>query len=211
MRSLELCSGYGSFSTIASREFGYDTVTIENDPYFKPDICCDVRQWDYRSMYKPGDIQFIWASPPCTHFSNSKRFGTRDLALADSIVLRCLEIIDYYQCAYVLENPYSGMLRHRPYMISRPYHRVDYCAYQPELGMKKSTALFTNLISFEPKTCPGREKCPGMDGASHRCTATGNYFPWRSKKQRSRELARVPANLIRSILRHPSSQIAPHD
>ena len=142
------------------------------------------------------------------------RFGTRDLALADAIVLfvqRCNETIGFYQCAYVLENAHTGMLRHRPYMNPRPYYRVDYCAYQPSLGMKKSTALFTNLIEFEPKLCPGRGKCPGMDGACHRNTATGNYFPWKSKKQRARELARVPPNLIRPILRHPSLQIAHHD
>ena len=199
MKLLELFSGTGSVGKVA-RTLGWEVISLDLKD---ADININILDWDYK-QFEPKYFDFIWASPPCTHFSNSKRFGTRDLELADSIVQRCLEIIDYYQCAYVLENPYSGLLRHRPYMISRPYHRVDYCAYQPELGMKKSTVLFTNLIEFEPKLCPGRGKCPGMDGASHRCTATGNYFPWKSKKQRSRELARVPANLIRSILTYTS-------
>lgn len=205
-RTLELCSGYASFSQVASREFGCETVTLDNDPYFNADICCDVREWDYRSMYSPGDIDFIWASPPCTEFSHAKSVGVRDLPLADSIARACLAIVRYFDCPFVIENPYSGMLRHRPYMTQLPYYRIDYCAYQPSLGMKKSTVLFTNLIGFEPKTCPGRGKCPGMDGSCHRCTASGNYFPWKSKKQRARELARVPPNLIRSILTHPSLQ-----
>ena len=204
-KSLELCCGHASFSQVASREFGYHTTTLDIDPFFTPDICCDVRQWEYAPMFPPDHFSVVWASPPCTEFSHAKSVGVRDLPLADSIAQACLAIVRYFDCPFVIENPYSGLLRHRPYMAGVPYHRVDYCAYEPSLGMKKSTVLFTNLTDFIPLTCPGRGQCLAMEGSCHRNTATGNYFPWSSKKQRARELARVPANLVRSILRHPSS------
>ena len=56
-----------------------------------------------------------------------------------------MAIVRYFDFTFVIENPYSSLLRHRPYMAGVPYHRVDYCAYQPPLGMKKSNVLFTNL------------------------------------------------------------------
>ena len=145
----------------------------------------------------------MWASPPCTEYSNSKRSGVRNLELADSIVQRCLEIIRYFNPRlWILENPFTGMLKHRSFMRDLDSYRVDYCAYE-NIGMKKSTMIWTNHPTFVPRTCAGREHCPSMVGRRHRCTCTGSYWDpaWKSAKGRSRELARVPYNLIRELLR----------
>ena len=40
--TLELCSGTGSFSKVA-KLLGYETITVDNNPKFKPTLCCDVR------------------------------------------------------------------------------------------------------------------------------------------------------------------------
>ena len=200
--SLELCCGYGSFSYVASTEYGYDTTTIDIDPYFAPTLCVDILNWNYRT-FEPGHFDVIWASPPCTQYSNSKRSGVRNLELADSIVMKCKEIIQYYKPRlWFIENPFTGLLKHRPLLTGLPSYRVDYCAYDRQLGMKKSTMLWTNHPTFVPRTCAGRGQCPSMEGRRHRCTCTGSYWDpkWKSVKGRSRELARVPYNLIRDLL-----------
>ena len=59
----EWFSGSGTFSKVA-RDFGYYTVTIDNNPKCAPHICKDVRDiklWNGRDIF--------WASPPCTGFS----------------------------------------------------------------------------------------------------------------------------------------------
>ena len=200
--SLELCSGYGSFSHVAKTEFGYDTTTIDIDPYFNSTYCTDILDWDYRA-FEPGHFDIIWCSPPCTEYSNQKRSGERDLVKADSIVMKCIEIIKYFNPRlYFIENPFTGMLKRRSFMRDLKSHRVDYCAYDPKLGMKKSTLIWTNHPAFTPRTCEGRGHCPSMEGRRHRCTCTGSYWnpQWKSVLGRSRELARVPYNLIRDLL-----------
>ena len=203
MVSLEMCCGYASFSQVVMSEFGYDTTTIDYDPFFSPTFCVDILKWDYHGAFEPVQISVIWASPTCTEYSNSKRSGVRDLALADSIVMKCLEIIRYFKPRlWFIENPFTCLLNHRPFMSDLPAYRVDYCAYDPKLGMKKSTLIWTNLPSFEPRTCTGRGVCPSMVGRRHRCTCAGSYYDpkWKSVKGRSRELARVPHQLIRELL-----------
>ena len=74
MASLEMCCGYASFSQVVMSEFGYDTTTIDNDPYFSPTVCTDILEWDYRA-FEPGHFDIIWCSPPCTEYSNQKRSG----------------------------------------------------------------------------------------------------------------------------------------
>ena len=200
--SLELCCGYGSFSHIVKTEFGHDTTTIDSDPYFDPTICIDILNWNYRT-FEPGHFDVIWASPPCTQYSNSKRSGARNLELADSIVMKCIEIIRYFNPRlFFIENPFTGMLKHRSFMRDLDSYRVDYCAYDRQLGIKKSTLIWTNHPTFVPRTCAGRGQCPSMEGRRHRCTCTGSYWDpkWKSVKGRSRELARVPYNLIRDLL-----------
>lgn len=64
MKVLDLFSGLGGASA-AFRLHGARVTTLDNNPVFKSDICCDIRHYH---TY-PGEFDFIWASPPCVEYS----------------------------------------------------------------------------------------------------------------------------------------------
>ena len=177
MRCFELCCGYASFSRVAAEAFGYDAVTVDSDPYFSATYTVDILEWDYAAANPNGHFDVIWASPPCTEYSHARRRGApRNLAHADAIAQKCLEIIEYHSPrAWFVENPWhGGLLKTRPFMASLPPPvRVHYCQY----GMthKKATCIWTNIPreSWAPRTCPGPGICPAMDSRRHTGTVTG--------------------------------------
>ena len=70
----------------------------------------------------------VWASPVCTHYSRARTTAKtpRDLVWADSLVLRALEIIEYFKPRYwFIESPQKGLLKTRPLMLDLPYTDVD--------------------------------------------------------------------------------------
>jgi hypothetical protein len=94
----------------------------------------------------------------------------RNLSLADSLVIRSREIIDYYNLlVWFIENPQTGMLKDREFMQGIPYTDLDYCCYC-DWGYKKRTRLCQN-IGFQGKRCPGKGVCPNMEGRRHKSTA----------------------------------------
>ena len=94
MRLLELFSGTGSVGNVF-KEHGWEVVSLDRD--MPADISTDIMDWDYRnSPYPPKHFDVIWASPPCTEYSIAKTKGVRNLELANSIVQRTLEIINYF-------------------------------------------------------------------------------------------------------------------
>ena len=148
MKVLELFAGTGSVGNVM-KEHGWEVVSLDRD--MPADISTDIMDWDYRS-FAPGHFDIIWASPPCTEYSIAKQKGVRKLELANSIVQRTLEIIDYLQPRYyIIENPQTGLLKHQPFMQGRPYNDLDYCRYG--FPYKKRTRLWNNLPFFQPKKC----------------------------------------------------------
>jgi hypothetical protein len=199
--TLELCAGTQSFSHVA-RARGYTPVTLDSDPAFGCTHTCDVRTFDV-TQYPQGHFTYIWCSPPCTHFSNAKRFGDRDYVTADAIVRTCLDVIAYYQPrAWFIENPASGYLKSRPYIAHLPFHKLDYCAYDDALGRRKRTAVWTDVATFAPRLCKGPGLCPSMVGKCHRATCTGSYWDatWKTKRDRAIACARVPPTLVEALL-----------
>ena len=115
----------------------------------EPDICMDILQWNYKD-YEKFDV--IWASPNCKEYSISKTRAPRDMESADKLVLKVLEIIEYFKPKYFfIENPYTGYLKSREFMKDIPYYRVDYCRYG--FDYKKNTAIWTNLENFNGLKC----------------------------------------------------------
>lgn len=202
MRLLELFSGTGSVRKAIGQNF-CEIVSIDILQKFSPTICCNILEWDYK-MYPPDYFDFIWASPPCTEYSKLKYISQkpRNLELADKIVKRTLEIIEYFnKSSWVIENPQTGLLKDREFMWGLPFVDVDYCMYS-DWGYKKRTRLWTN-IDFVGKLCD--RTCGNIRDNVH-CptkslgTAYGgdkSIVVYRSNQKD--DLYRIPEKLIQEI------------
>ena len=169
MRLLELFSGTGSVGHAFERT-GWEVVSLDLDPRSSSSICCDVLTWDY-SAFPPCHFDAIWSSPPCTEYSIARTTAKtpRNLELADSLVQRTLNIIQYFSPkVWWLENPDSGLLKTRPLMDGIPRLVTDYCPYGSKY--RKRTSLWTN-VDWSFKRCPGPGSCPSMIGRCHLQTA----------------------------------------
>ena len=113
MRLLELFSGTGSIGR-AFEALGWEVTSLDLEG--EPTIKCDILDWDY-TAFPPGHFQVVWASPVCCEFSKALTRRPRRLEEGDRLVLRTLELIDYFKPRFWgLENPQSGLLKTRPYM-----------------------------------------------------------------------------------------------
>jgi site-specific DNA-cytosine methylase len=107
MKFLELFSGTGSVGTVAKR-LHWHVVSLDLK---NADINCDILEWDYR-QYPSGYFDFIWSSPPCIEYSIAKTTGIRKIDEANKIVLKILEIIEYFKpTVWFIENPQTGLLK----------------------------------------------------------------------------------------------------
>ena len=197
MKCLELCAGTQSFSKTA-RELGHESISVEIDPKFDPTICCDIMQFDPTPYV--GEIDFIWASPPCTEFSRILTNRERDLEEGLKLVHRCLEIIEVIKPRFVVfENPVGhlakcGVLDH----LDR--HTVSYCKYGFEY--QKNTHIWTNF-EFEGERC--RHDCEatirsGGGRPYHKVVISGRKSLYRQGQTRqSSNYQVVPPLLIKSI------------
>jgi hypothetical protein len=170
---LELYSGHGSVSSIASKVLGIPSITVDIDEARRPTICLDITMWNtqtttrLRNMF-PGRRPIIWASPPCTEYSRVKAvpYKQRDFEQADS----CVSIVDTIateldSALTLLENPATGYLVGRHVVDFLPHRvEVDYCQYGCAVGMRKRTSIWSShaLYTFEPKLCPGYPGCQSM-------------------------------------------------
>ena len=160
---LELFSGTGSIGNVF-RAAGWTVTSVDLDPTFGPDICCNVLDLTREMIEIEPDV--IWASPPCTFFSRARtRAKTpRDLAGSDRMVNKVFEIIGWYDCFFFIENP-LGMMRHRPMMIDVPRRTVDYCSYADSRFpryYRKRTDIWTDS-SWRPYKPLYNKRCAGCD------------------------------------------------
>ena len=125
MNLLELFSGSQSVGKVA-RDLGFNVISLELK---NADINCDILEWNYKQFDK-SHFSFIWASPPCTEYSKAKTTGIRNIEYANSIVLKTLEIIDYFGFPYfVIENTQTGLLKSQSFMNGLRFNDIDYCKY----------------------------------------------------------------------------------
>ncbi len=145
MNVLELFSGSGSIGQ-AFRSKGWEVVSLDLDVKTDATIYANILTWDF-SVYPPGLFDVVWASPCCTQYSCARTSAAtpRNLVLADSLVQRTLEIIDYFQPrVWFIENPATGLLKTRPFMEGLPWVDLDYCSYS-DWGYRKRTRFWTNI------------------------------------------------------------------
>ena len=162
-RLLDLFCGTGSVGAVY-RSQGFEVTTLDFIPKWKADIQEDILDWNYR-VYEPGYFHTIVCGVPCTEFSIAKTVGVRNLALADKIVLKTLEIIEYLKPEkWWMENPRNGLLKTREYMQNIPYTDADYCQYS-NWGYKKPTRFWGSpgIEKLQLRLCD-RVTCPNAIG-----------------------------------------------
>jgi hypothetical protein len=125
-------------------------------------------------------------------------------------VLRALEIFEYFKPKFwYLENPQTGLLKTRPFMLNLPYTDVDYCRYG-DWGYKKCTRIWTNS-GFVGRTCLGVGGCASMVGRRHRASAQrgGRILDGISdrKSLNQRDLYRIPSKLCSSVVIHTNTSM----
>ena len=187
IRVLELFSGTRSIGKVCD-QLGWSSVSV--DLILPADHQVDIMQFDYK-QYPKDAFDIIWASPPCTEYSNlqscwlgrmkkdgiiyTKEIMENNMDEADKLVLKTLEIIDYFDCEYwFMENPQTGKLKNREIMKDIPFYDVDYCMYS-DWGYQKRTRIWTNKKDFNNKLCDKSGACGNMVDSQHKKVCDGGY------------------------------------
>ena len=176
MRLLNLCSGTKSVSE-PFEAAGWECVNVDWDDKHSPTLCLDITTWDYKSLYEPGHFDVVWASPDCTQYSIARTTAKtpRNFERADALVRACVDIIEYLQPrCFFIENPDSGLLKHRCCINYLPYVRVDYCMYGKPY--RKRTRIWTNMgDTWRPKLCDRQHLVNGRHEATAQRGRTQRY------------------------------------
>jgi hypothetical protein len=179
---------------------GWDVVSVDINPKARPAICCDLLELTAEQCTKWGPIDFVWASPPCTHYSRARTTGgPRDLEGSDRLVAKCLDLCAELGAPFVMENPFTGLLKTRDAVAGIPMRVVDYCKYGAPY--RKRTSLWTNT-AFEPSQPMCAYDCGSCVGRRHvehaqRGSWAGSVEGRRS--QRLNTLYALPAGLCAEI------------
>ena len=211
MKVLELFSGTGSVGKCC-KSLGWEVVSV--DMILPADHKCDIMDFDYK-QYHEDSFDIVWASPPCTNYSKlqdgwlgrmrkgeiyTKEIQEKEMNEDDKLVLRTLEIIDYFKPEYYfIENPATSKMKDRTYMKDRPFYIVDYCMYS-DWGYRKRTRIWTNKKDWNAKLC--NKQCGNMIGNLHK-TNLGNTEERQKTNGNSltqQERYRIPEDLIYSLL-----------
>jgi len=205
MKVLELFKGTGSVGKYCQKypEIYDEVVSLDIEEKFKATYTTDILEWNYK-QYPTGYFDIIWGSPPCVEYSvllYSCKGRVRNLELADSIVKKTLEIIDYLKPKfYLIENPHSGLLKSRPFMCDIPYYVVSYCMYN--FDYRKNTCIWSNLQGFTPLKC--NKEFGKMIGNRHiRNLGNTKYAVVSSRLQRYS----IPQDLIHSLFTTALQQV----
>jgi len=210
MKVLELFSGTRSIGKVCD-QLGWESVSV--DLILPADHQVDIMDFDYK-QYDKDEFDIVWASPPCTNYSKlqdgwigrmrkgeiySKEVQEKEMKEDDKLVLKTLEIINYFNPHYwFIENPASSKMKDRPFMKDLNNYVVDYCMYS-DWGYRKRTRIWTNRTDFKPLLC--NKNCGNMVGNLHK-TNLGNT----ERKQRTQgnsltqqDRYRIPEDLIFSL------------
>lgn len=196
MKILSLFSGTGSIEKETREDDEVTSVDI-SDSLYPPSVCVDILKWDYKNAgFAAGHFDAIFAGVPCTEYSRlrdcCKKTKPPDIAKANEIVLRTLEIIEYFKPKFwFIENPDGGKLKEQEFMKDLPYHRVSYCMYGYDY--RKTTRFWTNNTHFKPKLCV-RGSCGKVLNGRHQATIGQRKFLPLSQKYS------YPPELVRDLL-----------
>jgi len=175
MNVLELFSGTHSVGKVCEK-LGWNAISVDLELPATHE--CDIMDFDYK-QYPKDYFSIVWASPPCTYYSNlqncwlgRKKKGmtevfTKEILEAqrkesDQLILKTFEIIDYFNPElWALENPQKGTLKDRDIMKYIPYYDVSYCMYS-DWGYEKRTRIWTNKKEWNNLICDKSGACGNM-------------------------------------------------
>ena len=199
MNLLEMFSGTGSVGLVA-KSLGFNVISLDLK---NADINTDILKWDYK-QFDRNHFDFIWSSPPCTEYSIAKTRGIRNIEYANSIVLKTIEIIKYFNPKYfVIENPQTGLLKNQEFMNEFDFKDVDYCKYG--MPYRKRTRLWNNITTWKPKDLCKKD-CDNIRNNKHIETAqrlpSGTKEKWGDNPiiHKQEDLYKIPSSLICEIL-----------
>ena len=144
----------------AFEELGWEVISLDVDPKATPAILADVCSWEPLPRFAPGYFDMIWASPVCRDYSRVLTRRPRRLEEGDRLVLRTLQIINDLQPRFwAMENPATGLLKLRPFMVGLPWRDVSYCTYG--YPYRKLTRIWGNLdwVPEQPVCGVGGYRC----------------------------------------------------
>jgi len=201
---LDLCAGLGGFSSAFEDADGWETVTVEIEEEFEPDICADVLD------LRPADLpaaDVVLASPPCTTFSRAcpaEKYWNPETKQPDhpktqehiTLTHHVVGLIKAVSPDYwFLENP-VGRMR---WILGQPAGTVSYCQYGKDV-MKPTDLWGDHPQGFEYRWCGYADDC--HESNSHGgCANTADPYP-----SDPAERAKVPYKLSESILRGVESR-----
>ena len=175
-RALVLFKGTGSVDR-SLEAVGFEVDSLDIDPKCGATWTSDILNWEGWRHIPAGTYDFLWASPPCQQYSIARTTAKtpRNLALADSIVARTLEIIRHLQPkGWLFENPQTGLLKTREVVAGIPFRDVCYCMYSDGVRHKyrKPTRLWGVMPGFEPRPmCTRSAPCQFSLGGKHPSSA----------------------------------------
>lgn len=196
MKILELFCGTKSIGKIFEKH-GHEVISVDVEEKFNPTILIDILNFDYK-QFEVGEFNYIHASPPCVDYSRCNSalpHKVLRLDYFDSLVKKTLDIIDYLNPKYwTMENPQTGTLKDRPFMIEKnlPFFDIDYCRYG--FGYKKRTRIWSN-IDFPNTLCLKKGKCPQMEGNKHKLSCGNSKYKIPPLHQRYR----IPPDFVEEI------------
>jgi len=163
MRLLEVFCGTKSVGKIFEKN-DWEVISIDIEEKWKPTICIDVLEWDYKTFDK-NYFNHIHFSPPCIYMSqqqqtwygrykgkgNNKYLFTKELHIellkeSDKLLHKINEIIDYFDnITFTIENPYHTKFNNitKRNILNYDYVVCDYCMYGSLI--KKPTVFYNNF------------------------------------------------------------------
>ena len=204
-RALVLFKGTGSVDRSLEAE-GFQVDSLDMDKKCGATWTCDILDWEAWRGIEPGTYTFIWASPPCQQYSRSRTTAKtpRNLVLADSIVAKTREIIEFLRPrGYLMENPATGLLKTRDVVDGLPYRDVCYCRYSDGVNhqYRKPTRLWGDLPIIPRPMCTRKEPCEFSVSGKHPCSAQRFSHSRQDRRFTLNELYSMPKALTDDIAR----------